>query len=110
MLIKKSTRTAKIMTMSFFAGGFDQEHGRFQGDGKYTWACGRSFVGSFKAGVPHGYGEMRFPKVSCAPFYRGIRAKRMEELHLNFVSPKFRGNPSENLKLLKGTVMGMLYN
>jgi hypothetical protein len=51
---------------AIFAGGFDQEHGRFQGDGKYTWACGRSFVGSFKAGVPHGYGEMRFPKVSCA--------------------------------------------
>ncbi len=78
-MIKKSTWTA------VFAGGFDQEHGRFQGDGKYTWACGRSFVGSFKAGVTHGYGEMRFPKVSCAP-YRGIRARRMEELHLKGLS------------------------
>ncbi len=64
--LKKSTWAADIKATLLFAGGFDQEHGRFQGDGKYTWACGRSFVGSFKAGVPHGYGEMRFPKVSCA--------------------------------------------
>ena len=52
------------MRVPNFPGYFNEENGKYLGAGKYTWACGRVFVGNFrKVTTEDTFGELKYPQV-----------------------------------------------
>ena len=46
-----------------YLGWFESAAGAYDGQGQYTWACGKVYEGSFKNGKPHGNGVMTYKQV-----------------------------------------------
>ena len=48
-----------------YVGNFEIDKGSYDAVGKYIWACGKIYEGTFKDGNPNGFGKMVYSKV-CA--------------------------------------------
>jgi len=52
----------KMTNGDLYEGGFAGAAGRYDGNGRYVWACGKTYDGQFKDGLPHGRGMMSSPQ------------------------------------------------